>query len=159
MSHNIFSDDLNNMDNNDNQMQIQSTILTNELISDDEVDKNIISERNQSIHEISQEVEELTNTWNLISKLIYDQGENLNVAENHVEMTEINTNEAVNNLKKAGDHMRDRLIVARDISIVIGGGVIGLPGFLLGPFVGIGTVIAGGAAGGAAVAGLHKLKK
>ena len=42
MSHNIFSDDLNNMDNNDNQMQIQSTILTNELISDDEVDKNIL---------------------------------------------------------------------------------------------------------------------
>jgi hypothetical protein len=60
-------------------------------------------------------------------------------------------------LEKARKYVKDRLIMVRDISIVVGGGILGTGGFLLGPIVGVGTVIAGGVAGGAVVTGLHKM--
>lgn len=131
--------------------------LTHPLISDDEIDYHIIAERNQSFHEIAQDMESLAETTEILSKLVYEQGEDLDVAEENIDHAVINTETALNHLERASEYVKDRIIIARDIGIVVGGGLLGAGGFILGPFVGIGTMIAGGAAGGAVVTGLHKV--
>lgn len=129
------------------------------IISDDEVDQHIITERNQSIHEISRDMEDLADSWKLVSKLINEQGESLNMCSTNVDHTVVNTTVGLTSLEKAAEYAKNKFIIARDIGIVVGGGLLGAGGFLLGPVVGIGTVIAGGAAGGAVVTGLHKVSK
>ena len=138
--------------NNNNQT------LVYDILSDDEVDYHIAVERNQSIHEINRDIEDLAETWTMVSSLVEEQGENINIIENQIQNTVINTEQGVINLERANEYVKDKIIIIRDISIVVGGGILGAGGFLLGPLVGIGTVIAGSAAGGAVVTGLHKAR-
>ena len=128
-----------------------------EMVGD--VDHRIIMERNESIRVLHQDMDIITDTWNYISSMIYDQGEQINIMEEHIEATEINTKSAAVNLEKSFDLIRDRLIIIRDIALIIGGGILGTGGFLLGPIIGVGTAVAGSAAGGAVAAGLHKISK
>jgi hypothetical protein len=156
MSNNPFDSYLNQSGEDDNMFQTQELDFEHSIV-DDEIEYNIIAERNQSVNELHKEMENLSETWNLAARLIMDQGEHLDVAEINVEKSEKNTSESVKLLEKAREHVKDRIIMIRDISIVVGGGILGVSGFLLGPMVGISTVIAGSAAGGAVVTGLHKL--
>lgn len=129
------------------------------IISDDEVDEHIIAERNQSINEITRDMEDIADSWSLVSSLIDEQGESLNTCSTNLDNSEANTTAGLNSLIKTTEYVKDRFVMARDIGIVVGGGLLGVGGFLLGPVFGIGTVIAGGAAGGAVVTGLHKANK
>ena len=142
-----------NMNNND-MIQIQEQIPN---LREVDVDHQIIVERNESIHDLNQDMAILSETWKYLSSMIYDQGEQLDIVEKDTEKAEINTTEGVVQLEKAKSLVKDRLIMVRDIALVVGGGILGIGGFFLGPIVGISTVIAGGAAGGATAAGIHKL--
>lgn len=79
--------------------------------------------------------------------------------ERQIEDSMINTQEGTKSLRKAGEYIKDRAVILRDVALVVGGGVLGTAGFLLGPLVGIGTIVAGVAGGSAAVATIHKVEK
>lgn len=127
------------------------------LIADDmEVDYIIIKELNDSMHNISKSMESIAETYIMLGSMINDQGEDIDIASKHINESTINTDKGLDNLEKAGIYVKSRLIIVRDMAIVIGGGLLGGAGFILGPIVGIGTVIGGVASGGALVAGIHK---
>jgi archaellum component FlaC len=117
----------------------------------------ILKERNEELKELYVEMENLSQSWSAVSQLIHFQGESLNEIDEEMEKVVENTEAAKINLEKSVNHIRDRLIMVRDIAIVTGGGMLGITGFLLGPLVGMGTVVAGIAGGSAAVVGLHKV--
>lgn len=117
----------------------------------------ILKERNEEMKELCLEMESLSESWLAVSNLIHFQGEKLDMIDEEIEKVVENTETAKISLEKSVSHVRDRLIMVRDIAIVTGGGILGVPGFLLGPLVGIGTVVAGIAGGSAAVVGLHKI--
>jgi len=117
----------------------------------------ILNERNEKLKELYVEMENLSQSWSAVSDLIHFQGESLNEIDGEMEKVVENTEQSKINLEKSVEHIRDRLIMVRDIAIVTGGGMLGITGFLLGPLVGIGTVVAGIAGGSAAVVGLHKV--
>lgn len=123
---------------------------------DKEIDEKIINETNEQIGEINNDLITISEIWTTLSHMIKSQGDTLNIANNNVEMTDISISDTVIHLTKAKEYHSFPYLI-RDIALVVGGGVLGTVGFLLGPFVGVGTVIAGAAGGGAAVAGIHKL--
>ena len=125
--------------------------------SNDNQNKTILTERNEELKELYLEMENLSQSWSAVSQLIHFQGESLNQIDEEMEKVVENTEKSKISLEKSIGHIRDRLIMVRDIAIVTGGGMLGVPGFLLGPLVGIGTVVAGIAGGSAAVVGLHKV--
>lgn len=116
----------------------------------------MIKERNNEIKDLLTEMEMLNSSWSSISELIHFQGSFLDKASENIVKCEKDTEEIKNSLAKSVDYARDRIVMIRDIAIVTGGGILGLSGFLLGPLIGLGTMAAGLAGGGAAVAGLHK---
>ena len=126
---------------------------------DNNINHNIINERNNSIHDLCNDISDMNESFIMLADMINDQGENLDTASNHIEMSELETTEGVNNLREASEFVKNKLIMIRNISLIVGGGILGASGFLFGPVIGIGTVIAGSAAGGATVAGLNKLSK
>jgi len=117
----------------------------------------ILKERNEELKELYVEIETLSQSWIGVSELINFQGETLETVNCEMEKIVENTEESKISLEKSIAHVRDRLVMIRDIAIVTSGGIIGVTGFLLGPLVGIGTVVAGIAGGSAAVVGLHKV--
>lgn len=125
--------------------------------TDSDIDEIIIKERNKSILEISQELEHVVDTYNIISTMIDNQKDNININLNKVENIEITINEATIDLEKSVDHDYKRLIMIRDISIVAGGGILGLSGFILGPIIGVGTIVGGMILGGVMVIGINKI--
>ena len=131
----------------------------NELLSDDEIDHRIVYERNKSIHEISQDVEHISEIMSDLSLLVQEQGEVIDTMEQQVENSVLATTEGTKSLERAALYIKDRGIILRDIAIVAAGGILGTTGFLLGPIIGVGTIIAGVAGGSAAVAGIHKVEK
>ena len=95
----------------------------------------------------------------MLSNMIHEQGESIN---NVLEMTQNsadNTVSGVNDLKTAKDMTPNNLNVLRNIAIVVGGCVLGSVGFILGPFIGLSTVIAGASLGGATAYGVDKIIK
>lgn len=116
---------------------------------------NLIKERNKEIKELMTEMEILSSSWSSISELIHFQGQSLDILDQEMEKVKENTEKGKISLEKSVDYVSNRLIVVRDVSIVVGTGLLGMTGFLLGPLVGIGTLAAGIAGGSVAVAGLH----
>ncbi len=123
------------------------------------VENNIIAERNDSIHDLHLSIVDMNDSWVMLADMVNDQRENLDIASNNIEISKLETDKGVNNLEEASVFVKDKLIMIRNISLIVGGGILGSSGFLLGPIIGVGTVIAGSAMGGAAVAGLNKLSK
>jgi len=120
-----------------------------------EINTEIIKERNNEMKELLIEMEILNSSWTSVSELIHFQSSSIDQASENIEKVVKDTEESKNSLEKSVGYARDRIIMIRDIAIVTGGGVLGLSGFLLGPFIGLGTMAAGLAGGGATVAGLH----
>ncbi len=145
----------------DNYDQIES-LMVYELersIVDDEINHKIALEQNESIHDLEQDMVHLSEMCANLSSMVGEQGETLDIPKNQIEQTLVDTEEGVKHLEKARTYIKSRLVMARDIAIIVGGGILGSAGFLLGPFVGIGTIVAGVAGGGAAVAGIHKVTR
>ena len=144
-----------NGSNNKQQKHFES--IPGLIEMDGDIDHHIIAERKQSIHDIHRDMIDLADSWGFLSSIINEQGDKINVIEKETEKVEANTTEGVSQLEKASILIKDRLIIFRDIALVVGGGLLGAGGLFLGPIIGFGTIIAGGAAGGAAAAGFHKI--
>lgn len=115
-----------------------------------------IRENNESIREIETEVGLITEIFTMFSKLIHTQGETINEVDEKINVIETDVSIGTVNIIKASTYVKDKFVIARDVALVVGGGILGTAGLLLGPFIGIGTIVGGAAAGGAAVAGIHK---
>ena len=141
---------------------LNSSDIFDSVIYEEDINQSIIEELHQSeieMRKLEEDVTIISDIFGMLGKLVYRQGEAIQVVHNQVTNTENNTDQSVVNLEKAAEYAKDKFVIARDIAIVVGGSVLGLGGFFLGPFVGIGTVVAGASAGGAAVAGIHKSQK
>ena len=132
------------------------TILTSDNIS---VDYKIIKERNDSINNIYKDTVEISDISTMLSSMAHDQSDDINIINKQIDNTVIITKEGSDDLGKVVEYMKNKFIIFRDVAIVISGGILGANGFFLGPIVGVGTVVAGVAGGGAAVAGIHKTFK
>jgi len=130
-----------------------SKILVSDYI---DVQYRIAKERNESISDLHKDMTTISEISTMLGFMINEQGENLETISTQIEDTVINTEIGKKNLEKAAEYMKDGMVLIRDISIIIGGGVLGTTGFFLGPIVGIGTVVGGVAGGSAVVAGIHR---
>lgn len=74
-----------------------------DLQSISDVETHIINERKAEMFQIEQNVSDLADIFADLSSLVNEQGEQLDIASNHVEMSEINTHESVTNLSVASD--------------------------------------------------------
>jgi outer membrane lipoprotein SlyB len=141
---------------------LNNSDIFDSVIYEDEINKSITEELNQSRNEIKELEKEITmvaEIFAMIGKLVYTQGEHIDHISNNIETVEKNTAKGIEDLEKATIYNKSKLVIVRDLALVIGGGVVGLGGFFLGPIIGAGTVIAGMGAGGAAVAGIHKIQQ
>lgn len=124
---------------------------------DDEVDMKIIEERNISFHELYEDLADIDEIFKEISRMVKEQEEPLSESLTNINISEKKINTGVYNLEKGKRFLKEKLIFMRDAAIIVGGGILGLPGFLLGPFVGLGTIVTGASAGIATVYGIHKV--
>lgn len=147
-----------NINQFDETIQAQQAFDDVILVADTvDVNHRIIRERNESLHDLHAEITDISEIWSMLGSMIFEQGKNLDITEKRVEDAAVATEKGNINLEKAAEYVKNRLIIIRDMAIVIGGGVLGTTGFLLGPVIGIGTVFGGAAGGGAVVAGIHKV--
>ena len=127
------------------------------LMDDEEIDHKILKERNESIQNLEQDITDISDIWSSLASMVNIQGEEIDMVDHQVEVSVTNTNDGLIQLKKSKNLLKDRLSMVRDVALVIGGGILGTPGFLLGPIIGVGTVIAGASAGGITAFGIHKV--
>lgn len=156
-SNTMSSNNSTGTEQNQTQDRIQISGIPELVEMEGDVDQHIMAERTESIHDIQRNMLDLNSTWIFLSSMISDQGENIDIVEQQTVDAEENTTEGVIHLEKAVDLSKDRLIMIRNISLVVGGGILGAGGLFFGPLIGVGTIIAGGAAGGAAATGINKL--
>ena len=119
------------------------------------VDYLIWLETEESMQEITEDLEHIGYIWQKLASYIHDQGKSLESTDQKMETIESNVKEGTDQIEQAVNYAKDKLIIVRDISLVIGGGILGTLGLLGGPIVGAGTVVGGAAVGGAIVAKLH----
>lgn len=110
----------------------------NQLLFDNEINEIIIDERNKEIKKLEEEFTDLRDSMQLLSVLLVEQGENLDISENNLEKTAIELNEANIILEKIPDK-KETLVKNIKIvsSIIIGGLVLGGVGSVFGIIPGI----------------------
>jgi len=146
----------------DNQMLDQHSdadYLLDHMEVIEDVDHKIALERHNSLIELEQNINDIGYIQTELAKFVYLQGESIDEVAENIETAERETSEGVTNLEQAAEYVKDKFIILRDISIVTAGGLLGAAGLFAGPLIGAGTIVAGVSAGGAAVAGIHKMSK
>ena len=134
-------------------------ILTSEGLlvgSVEDIAELIRRERIGDLRSMYREISEVTEISRHISGMVGHQGEQIEKAYEVVQNTDTNVHEAKEELQQGESLSKNRFKMLRDAAIMIGGGILGLPGLIFGPIVGIGTIAAGASAGGAIVYGIHK---
>lgn len=126
-------------------------------IDDNEIEK-MISRENNDLRELEINLDALVGLLELSYNMICDQGESLETVDKVIEITEEAVQIGTDNLEIASEYKTKLRALVRKIGLVLGGGAIGIPGFLLGPIVGIGTVITGVTMGGVAAVNINKLE-
>lgn len=106
-----------------------------------DVEEKIIRERNLEIRQIERDIEDLAEIQKDLSFYVFEQGEQINLCAENVNIVEKNTEEALSNLEKAEEHVNRGRQLLRDIVIVSSSAGLGSLGFLGGPFIGIGTLL------------------
>jgi len=124
-----------------------------------DVDIEICHERHNSIIELERDMTDIAVIWSHLSEMIDIQGQDVDTVEKQIETTVKETSEGVSQLEQAAEYLKGKYVIVRDVSLVVGGGILGAAGLFLGPLVGVGTILAGVSAGGATVAGIHKYEK
>lgn len=128
-------------------------------INEDSINEIIINERNKEILRLEQDFTDLRDSMDILSVLVLDQGENLDVSETNLEETKIHLNEANQVLEKIPDKKE---LLIRNVKIasgiVIGGLLLGGVGSVFGIIPGlVGAAI--GSSSAAIVAGISNLVK
>lgn len=109
----------------------------------DEVDLAILKERQEELRKIEEDTLSISEIMNSLSSLLCEQGENLDLATEHVESSVTATSDAVISLDNAlvwQSKMRGLLV---DATTVLTGSGLGALGFIGGPVVGVPSLIAG----------------
>jgi len=112
-----------------------------------DVDHQIIEERNNEIKKLTQDIEDISEIMSDLSLLILEQGESLEAAFINVENSEIATSEAVESLAKTENYINKSKQILRSAGLIIGGTTVGAFGFIVGPIVGVVTLVSGGVLG------------
>ena len=112
-----------------------------------DVDHQIIEERNNEIKKLTQDIEDISEIMSDLSLLILEQGESLEAAFINVENSEIATSEAVVSLAKTENYVNKSKQMLRSAGLIIGGTTVGAFGFIVGPIVGAVTLVSGGVLG------------
>ena len=145
-------------DNNQDfyNIQMMDSSLFCESFSDDEIDELIMDELNTSMNELGQEIDGINDIFRTLSSMVSIQGEKLDQGEQNIEQSVVDTEIGVENLAEAEIESKNKFKIVRDVAMVVFGGICGTAGFLMGPVVGIGGVVAGLSLGSAAVYRTHK---
>lgn len=120
----------------------------------DEIDRKIIIERNQSLTEAQRELELMCDAFMTVAKMLNLQGEQVDQIRAQTEQTVESLESGSENLSKAQEYQS--FSWRTNISVVLGAGVIGSAGFLFGPIVGVSTTFVGAVSGVAAVSFLRR---
>ena len=114
----------------------------------DNVEKRIIKERNNEIKNLEKDLIDLHDSMTILSTMLNEQGEELNIAEINVENTVITTNEAVIILENIPDK---QTTLVKNLKIVgaatVGGVLLGGIGSIFGiipALIGVGVGTSGG---------------
>jgi hypothetical protein len=110
---------------------------------DDDVNYQIIHERNASMEEIEREIFTLTEIFNDLAVLLVEQGEQLDAAESQVESAAEATTEAVQHLSRAAHWKSQARGIVLDAGTIVAGTGLGALGFLASPVVGVPTLVGG----------------
>ena len=114
------------------QMEEQNKQLLNE------VDIQIIEERNRDIQLLANDVSIISELFYSVQHLIWEQGIDLNVAYRNTEESVINTTEGTANLE-AIQNQSEHTRKLREAGIIMGGTAVGSIGWIGGPWIGIPT--------------------
>lgn len=106
----------------------------------DLIDRKIIEEKNAEIRSLSEDLSNLSEIYQDLSLMIFDQGEEINIVEKKIEIIEEKISEGTESLNKAQNGYKNFL---RDGSIIIGTVSLGALGFIGGPIIGIVTLFSG----------------
>lgn len=117
-------------------------------------DDDIIRDQNTEVQALAHQTQELQQTYTDYSAVVAEQGQQLQIAEQHVEQTQANVNEGVKQIVSTQKSKRYKGLTLG--SAIVGGVVGGAAGIVLGP---VGIVL--GAVGGFAAGGVagHKTGK
>jgi hypothetical protein len=107
----------------------------------------IIKERSKEMKELSQDIEQLAEISQILGKMVYTQGEKIDILEKNIEESNFELEKSVLHLEKANDYALQLRKNIRNTAIVVGSITAGAFGFLAGPIVGIATTVSGVAAG------------
>ncbi len=109
-----------------------------------------IIEQNDEMEEVIKDLEGLRDIMLEFNIITSQQGEQLGTASTEVAAVKDTTESGVQELTKAYEYKeyisKRRQGVTRVVAIV-GGGGMGIAGFLINPFLGVGTMVAGGGLG------------
>ena len=96
----------------------------------------MIKWRNEELHDLSVEMESIADTMSTLASMVLEQGENLAVAADEVNRTEIYIQEATTSLQNSSrwqGRMRGMMLNG---AVVLAATGLGCVGFLAGPIVG-----------------------
>jgi len=146
LSNILSSSDIENDDDDGDDSKLQMTILDpgwDMLVALDDVDTEILRERQDAIHEIEKETLTISEIMESIAALLPGQGENLNLASANVERSVEATGDAVIALENAVSWNQKLRGLVFDATAAVAGSGLGALGFLGGPLIGVPTLVGG----------------
>lgn len=126
---------------------------------EEEVGLTILRERNEEIREIARDTSLIAEIMTMLSTMVSEQGEQLDVAEAHLEQAAEDTEDAANTLARAATWQERARGTMVDITTFAVGTGLGAMGFLGGPWVGLPTLVGGVATASSIVAIRRKIKQ
>ena len=110
--------------------------------------KNIYFDKcNEEMKELYEEIESLTESFIIVSNMVVEQGEKIDIINNVIEETNENLKTGVVDLEKANNYTFNARKNIKNAVLVLGGLSFGFIGFIGGPLIGIGTTVSGLVAG------------
>lgn len=116
-------------------------------VVNDEINMKIFKENEREMKELERDIESLSESFTIVSLMIAEQGENIDLIKANIEETEQNVESGLLSLEKAERYSFLENGNVKNIAIVVGTMTVGAFGFIAGPIIGIGTSISGLVAG------------
>ena len=111
------------------------------------IDYEILDETNRDVRIIENDMKDLSDIMIDLSYLIDIQGEDIEQNMTNVEHAKMEIGETVVSLEQSVVYSRNRKEIIKNAVLVFGGISLGALGFIAGPIVGIGTLVAGAITG------------
>lgn len=111
-----------------------------DILSDRDINESIIKERNEGVRQIAEDIEHIHDITNMLSVMVDEQGDNIEVAVCNIENANVNVQEATESLSLAEEYS-----VSANIKKLILGGTVASAGVAA---VGAGVMLINPIAGG-----------